>query len=105
MIRLRWILASLFLAVTCLGLSAPANAAGIAPWNKECLADHRKWQKRPTHKAFAVTKIYGSGQGCGHSWNYPTKVEANKIALRKCMQVLRKKRPKSKDTCTIIESQ
>jgi hypothetical protein len=105
MIGLRWLLVSLFLIVSCCGVSVSVLAAGIAPWNKECLADQREWKKRPGHKAVAVTKIYGNGQGCGHSWDAPTQAEANKIALRKCTRALRKHLPKSKDVCTIIESQ
>jgi hypothetical protein len=82
----------------------PANAARIEPWNSSCLKDYRQWKKQPKHKAFAVTKVYSNGQGCGSSWSWQSAKAARQDALRQCVKRLRKERPGSKDRCFIIES-
>jgi hypothetical protein len=84
-------------------LISEAEAARIAPWNKNCLADQKKWQKKAKHKAVAVTKIYPNGQGCGHSWGWPTIEEAKADAMKRCKARLLKNYPKTKDKCILIE--
>jgi hypothetical protein len=92
----------LFLELVLLACVSQSHAARIEPWNKPCLKEQEKWKKLDSYKAVAVTKVYKNGQGCGHSWGYPTRADAKNVALRRCQIQLKKNQPKSKDRCMII---
>jgi hypothetical protein len=96
------ILFAAFLLITFVDLKQ-SNAARIEPWNTNCLKYQKRWKKEAKHKAIAVTKVYSNGQGCGHSWNWATPMEAKRDALRRCQRSLKKNRPKSKDKCMIVK--
>lgn len=92
-----------FFAVVLISLPASqAEAARIEPWNKKCLQDQARWEKKKGHKAVAVTKVYPNGQGCGHSWGKKTVAAAKQDAMRQCVSLLRQNMPGSRDGCVII---
>jgi hypothetical protein len=83
--------------------AAPTHAAGIEPWNKNCLKDYSVWKKKGPHKAVAVTRVFPDGQGCGMSWEYETVAKAKAEALRRCKKQLKRNHPESRSSCAIIE--
>jgi hypothetical protein len=77
------------LILTFLALSAePAVTQTIPNWNRECKKLLRQYEKKPRHKAFAVSNAYSSSmvQSCAVTWSAPSKAAAEKDALRRCHQ-------------------
>jgi hypothetical protein len=84
-------------------LTSVSNAAtaGIQSFNMICLRDYKNWSKKRGWKAVADTAVYSDGQGCGMSWEFPTKSGATTYALQRCYKQLSRRHPKSKNTCRI----
>lgn len=84
-----WLALSAGLALIFLTLSIePGLTQTIPNWNKECKKLLRQYEKKPRHKAFAVSNAYSSSmiQSCAMSWSVPSKAQAEKDALRRCHQ-------------------
>jgi hypothetical protein len=75
----------LFLSLAVLGSGTSRDASAIPSWNKACWKAYYEWQKKPGHKAFALSTA-GSmrGQNCGYSWSAPSKAVAEKEAIKQC---------------------
>jgi hypothetical protein len=80
--------------------STATQAVAIPSWNKSCVKAYRDWQKRSGHKAFALTSDGPRGQNCGYSWNAPSKVAAERDAIKACKEG----KWGIKSTCYIMES-
>ena len=87
-------------AVVVLSIIA-SKAEAIPSWNKPCVKAYRDWQKKPRHKAFALSSGGGQGQNCGYSWGAGSKEIAERDALAGC----RKGKWGIKSTCYIVESE
>jgi hypothetical protein len=72
-----------------LALSADSSPAQILPnWNLECKKLLRQYQKKPKHKAFAVSDATSSSmtQSCGSTWSASSKAAAEAAAKHWCRQ-------------------
>jgi hypothetical protein len=68
------------------GSNALAGSAnfGIRSDNGHCLQDMRRWKKAKGWKAIALTRTVGIAQGCGTVWEFDSRDEAKKRALKAC---------------------
>ena len=57
---------------------------GIRSDNGLCLQDMRRWKKAKGWKAIALTRTVGIAQGCGTVWEFDTRDQAKKQALKAC---------------------
>jgi hypothetical protein len=76
------------------------EAFAIPSWNKSCVKAYQDWQKKPGHKAFAMTSSGPRGQNCGYSWGAASKEAAERDAIQGCKQG----KWGIKSTCYIMES-
>lgn len=71
---------------------APAVEPGLAQtlptWNRERKKLLRQYEKKPKHKAFAVSNAASSSmvQSCGAAWSAPSKASAEQRAISTCRQ-------------------
>ncbi|MBI2718289.1 MAG: hypothetical protein HY245_01960 [Rhizobiales bacterium] len=59
------------------------DAQSFQPWNRECGKLAKDWQKKPQHKAVAVSNSTSS-EACGLSWAAPSQAAAERSALQAC---------------------
>jgi hypothetical protein len=66
----------------------PAPSQIIPNWNRNCKKLLRQYDKKPRHKAFAVSSATSSSmiQACAIVWSAPSKKAAEGAALRSCHQ-------------------
>ena len=60
-------------------------APGVSSWNRTCIRFYKEWQKKPKHKAFAVSKARDS-ESCGGTWGAPSKKAAEEGARKWCVK-------------------
>jgi hypothetical protein len=67
-------------------VSSPPGAAAMPPhWSKECVKIWRQWQKKPGHKAFAMSPVRpGMYFYCGATYSASSKDLAEKDAIKAC---------------------
>ena len=79
---------------------ASAASVTIAPENKNCWRDYRKFKKHDPHKAFFVTARYAKIQSCGWTYGYRSKKDAIGKALALCRAEA--KRSKVRGPCQLF---
>ncbi len=58
-------------------------APGVSSWNRNCIKFYKEWQKKPKHRAFAVSRATGQ-ESCGGTWGAPSKKAAEEGARKWC---------------------
>lgn len=72
-----------------IALSAETSPAQTLPnWNRECKKLFRQFDKKPRHRAFAVSDMYSSSmvQSCGLAWSASSEKAAEANAIKACRQ-------------------
>jgi hypothetical protein len=64
-------------------VSDAISAPGVRSWNRPCIKFYSQWQKKPNHKAFAVSTTEYQ-QSCGGSWGEKSLKAAIDSAKRWC---------------------
>jgi hypothetical protein len=77
------------------------DAHAIPTWNKPCWKAYYTWQKKPGHKAFAISSSSSMvSQHCAAVWGASSKAVAEKEAMKQC-----RSRWSDAATCRITESE
>lgn len=65
-----------------------SHAQTLPNWNLECRKLLRQYEKKPKHKAFAISSATSSSmtQSCGAAWSAPSKASAESRAIAACRE-------------------
>ena len=77
------VIAALAMGASSTVLAGSANF-GIRSDNRLCLQDMRRWKKAKGWKAIALTRTVGIAQGCGTVWEFDSRADASRRALKAC---------------------
>jgi hypothetical protein len=83
---LKWFIGSGIALIVLIIVLSSRDAAAMPPhWSKECVKIWKQWQKKPGHKAFAMSPVRpGMYFYCGASYSASSKASAEKDAIKAC---------------------